>query len=38
MIALKRMEEEAIVKHQFRHKPIPPEVLIPRYVSMCEAE
>lgn len=31
MIAQKQIEEEAIVKHQFRHKPIPPEVLIPRY-------
>ena len=27
----KKMEEENMVKHQFRHKPIPAAVLIPRY-------
>jgi hypothetical protein len=38
MIAEKKMEEEAAVKHQFRHKPIPPEVLIPRYQTIQESE
>lgn len=37
MIAEKRIEEERIIKHQFRSKPIPPEVLIPRYQSIIEA-
>jgi len=31
MVADKKLEEDALVKHQFRSKPIPPEVLIPRY-------
>lgn len=31
MIAEKNIKEENIIKHQFRCKPIPPEVLIPRY-------
>ena len=31
MIMEKKMEEENMVKHQFRHKPIPAAVLIPRY-------
>lgn len=26
-----------IITHQFRHNPIPPEVLIPRYKSITEA-
>jgi Uncharacterised protein family UPF0564 len=34
MIAEKRIEEENIIKHQFRPKPIPPEVLIPRYKTI----
>ena len=38
MIREKQMEEEGFVKHQFRHKPIPPEVLIPRYNNLLEAE
>lgn len=37
MVAEKRIEEERIIKHQFRSKPIPPEVLIPRYQSIIEA-
>ena len=31
MVMEKKMEEENMVKHQFRHKPIPAAVLIPRY-------
>jgi hypothetical protein len=38
MVNEKRQEEDSIVKHQFRSKPIPPEVLIPRYYNMLEAE
>ena len=34
----KRREEEMLIKHQFRSKPIPPEVLIPRYNSIQEAD
>jgi hypothetical protein len=30
------MEEENIINHQFRHNPIPPEVLIPRYKTIIE--
>lgn len=37
MIAEKKLEEEAIIKHQFRSNPIPPEVLIPRYKTIIEA-
>lgn len=36
MIEQKRLQEEAIVNHQFRHNPIPPEVLIPRYKTIIE--
>lgn len=31
MVEEKRLTENALVKYQFRSKPIPPEVLIPRY-------
>ena len=34
MIMEKKMEEENMVKHQFRHKPIPAAVLIPRYQAI----
>lgn len=34
MVAEKRIEEENIIKHQFHSKPIPPEVLIPRYKTI----
>ena len=37
MIAEKKIKEEAILKHQFRPKPIPPEVSMPRYKSIIEA-
>lgn len=37
MIAEKKLEEEAIIKYQFRSNPIPPEVLIPRYKTIMEA-
>lgn len=38
MVEEKRLEEEALVKHQFRSKPIPTDVLIPRYQSIQEAD
>lgn len=38
MVQEKRLEEDALVKHQFRSKPIPPEVLIPRYNNIQEAD
>jgi uncharacterized membrane protein len=38
MIAKKRIEENNLVKYQFRSKPIPPAVLIPRYQSIIEAD
>jgi len=31
MVGEKRIQEENLLKYQFRPKPIPPEVLIPRY-------
>ena len=31
MVMEKKMEEENMVTHQFRHKPVPAAVLIPRY-------
>lgn len=37
MVAEKRIEVENIVNKQFRANPIPPEVLIPRYKSIMEA-
>lgn len=37
MIQEKKIEEENLLKHQFRPKPIPPEVLIPRYKTINEA-
>jgi hypothetical protein len=37
MVAEKRLKEENIIKHQFRSNPIPPEVLIPRYKTIIEA-
>jgi hypothetical protein len=37
MVAEKRLEEDNLLKHQFRFKPIPPEVLIPRYNAIQEA-
>lgn len=38
MIAEKKIEENNLIKHQFRSKPIPPSVLIPRYQSIIEAD
>lgn len=38
MVEAKRQEESALVKYQFRSKPIPPEVLIPRYQNLMEAD
>ena len=38
MVNERRMEEEAAMTHQFRHKPVPPDVFIPRYQSLQEAE
>ena len=37
MVLEKQIEEENHIKYQFRPKPIPPEVLIPRYNSILEA-
>jgi hypothetical protein len=37
MVNEKKIEEETIIRHQFRSKPIPPEVLIPRYKTIMEA-
>ena len=37
MVAEKYIKEQNILKHQFRSKPIPPEVLIPRYKSIVES-
>lgn len=37
MIAEKKIKEENLLKYQFRSNPIPPEVLIPRYKSIIEA-
>jgi len=34
----KQMENDELVKRQFRSKPIPPEVLIPRYNNILEAD
>lgn len=38
MVNEKKMEEEAALNHQFRHKPVPPDVFIPRYQSLQEAD
>jgi uncharacterized membrane protein len=38
MMMEKKINENNIIKHQFRSKPIPPEVLIPRYQSILEAD
>lgn len=37
MINAKKAEEASFKNYQIRSKPIPPEVLIPRYQSICEA-
>lgn len=37
MVAEKKIEEENIIKKRFKHNPIPPEVLIPRYKTIIEA-
>ena len=36
MIMEKKMDEEGMVKHQFRSKPIPAAVLVPRYQSILD--
>ena len=36
MIVEKQIEEENLIKHTFRCKPIPPEVIIPRYQSILD--
>ena len=38
MVAEKKILEENHINFQFRSKPIPPEVLIPRYKSIVEAK
>ena len=37
MVMEKKIEEENMIKHQFRHKPIPAAVLIPRYQQIMDA-
>ena len=37
MVMEKKMEEENMVKHQFRHKPVPSSVIIPRYQQIMDA-
>jgi hypothetical protein len=34
----KQVQDDELVKRQFRSKPIPPEVLIPRYQNLLEAD
>jgi uncharacterized membrane protein len=38
MMMEKRINEDNVIKHQFRSKPIPPSVMIPRYQSILEAD
>ena len=38
MIEAKRREEEIACNSQFRSKPVPTEVIIPRYQSILEAD
>lgn len=38
MVSEIKFAETALVKHQFRSKPVPPEVLIPRYQTIIEAD
>ena len=38
MVQEQRRDERSHVERQFRSKPIPPEVLIPRYGTICEAD
>ena len=33
----KKIEEENMIKHQFRHKPVPAAVLIPRYQQIMDS-
>ena len=36
MVMEKKLEEENMIKHQFRHKPVPAAVLIPRYQQIMD--
>lgn len=36
MVMEKKIEEENMIKHQFRHKPIPAAVLAPRYQQIMD--
>lgn len=36
MVMEKKIEEENMIKHQFRHKPVPAAVLIPRYQQIMD--
>ena len=36
MVAEKKIQEENLIKHQFRSNPVPPEVLVPRYQTLME--
>ena len=33
----KQIEEKNMIQHQFRHKPIPAAVLVPRYQAIMDA-
>ena len=37
MVMEKKMETDNMIKHQFRHKPIPAAVLVPRYQQIMDA-
>lgn len=37
MVMEKKIEEQNMIKHQFRHKPVPAAVLIPRYQQICDS-
>jgi len=36
MVNEKLQEEEKLIKHQFKCKPIPPECIIPRFQAICD--
>ena len=37
MVMEKQVEEKNMIQHQFRHKPIPAAVLVPRYQAIMDA-
>ena len=36
MVEEKKIEEQNMIKYQFRHKPIPVSVLVPRFQAICD--